>query len=82
MRPILRDLGLTHLTLHGLRYTAAAELGAAGVDDEGIAAVTGHATTEMARKYAGIARQRVRSESAQKARSNKPRREAETLKPS
>lgn len=81
VRPILKDVGMPHLTLHGLRYTAAAELGAAGVDDEGIAAVTGHATTEMVRKYAGVARQKARSESAQKARSNKPRTEQETLKP-
>lgn len=68
VRPILKSLGLAHLTLHGLRYTAAAELGAAGVDDEGIAAVTGHATTEMIRKYADLSRQKARSRDAQARR--------------
>ena len=68
VRPILKGLGLGHLTLHGLRYTAAAELGAAGVDDAGIAAVTGHATTAMVKKYAGIARQKTRSRDAQARR--------------
>lgn len=38
-------------TSHGLRYTAATRLAELGCDWETVAAVTGHETAEMARKY-------------------------------
>ena len=39
------------LVTHGLRYTAATRLRELGLDWEEIAAITGHATAEMVRKY-------------------------------
>lgn len=59
------------LTQHGLRYTVASELGAAGASDDEIAAVTGHKTTAMLRKYAGAERQKARAKAGQ-AKRNKP----------
>lgn len=38
-------------TTHGLRYTAASRLRELGMDWEDIAAITGHQTVQMARKY-------------------------------
>ena len=54
--------------LHGLRYSAASELAAAGCTDEQIQAITGHTTTAMVRRYAGAARQKVRAKEAQERR--------------
>jgi integrase len=54
--------------LHGLRYSAASELAAAGCTDEQIEAITGHATVAMIRRYAGPARQKARATEAQKTR--------------
>jgi len=39
------------LTMHGLRHTAATFLATLGYEEENVAAVTGHATMEMARHY-------------------------------
>jgi integrase len=43
--------GLTGVTTHGLRYTAATTLAEFGLDWETIASITGHETSEMVRKY-------------------------------
>lgn len=58
-------IGAEAYDIHALRYSAAAELAAAGCSDELIAAVTGHTTGAMVRKYAGSARQKVRAIEAQ-----------------
>ena len=63
----LADLIMT-LTQHGLRYTVASEMGAAGATDDEIAAVTGHKTTAMLRKYAGAERQKARAKAGQSKR--------------
>ncbi|MCL4068756.1 tyrosine-type recombinase/integrase [Pseudomonas sp. GX19020] len=65
---VRREIGAEAFDIHGLRYSAAAELAAVGCSDELIAAVTGHATGAMVRKYAGAARQKVRAIGAQKLR--------------
>lgn len=57
--------------IHGLRYTAAAELAALGCDDDLIKAVTGHATGAMVAKYAGAVRQKARAKEAQGRRERK-----------
>ncbi len=61
-------IGAERYDIHGLRYAAASELAELGCSDELIAAVTGHATGAMVRKYAGAARQKVRAIEAQKRR--------------
>ncbi len=60
--------GGVHGTLHGLRYTVAAEMAAQGASDEEIAAITGHESLAMVKKYAGAARQKARARAAQKRR--------------
>lgn len=62
---VRRKIGAEKYDIHGLRYSAASELAALGCSDELIAAVTGHATGAMVRKYAGAARQKVRAIEAQ-----------------
>lgn len=62
------EIGARDYDIHSLRYSAAAELAQAGCSDELIAAVTGHATAAMVRKYAGPARQKVRAIEAQERR--------------
>lgn len=62
---VRKDIGALDYDLHGLRYTAAAELAALGCSDELIMAVTGHRTTAMVAKYAGPARQKSRAKEAQ-----------------
>jgi len=62
---VRKDIGALEYDLHGLRYTAAAELAALGCSDELIMAVTGHKTTAMVAKYAGPARQKARAKEAQ-----------------
>jgi len=52
MRDAIRAAGLPDdCTLHGLRYTAATVLRELGCDLPTIAAITGHRTAEMTRKY-------------------------------
>lgn len=65
---VRRIIGAEAYDIHGLRYAAASELAAAGCSDELIAAVTGHTTAAMVRKYAGSARQKVRAIQAQERR--------------
>lgn len=62
------QIGAEKYDIHGLRYSAASELAELGCSDELIAAVTGHATSAMVRKYAGAARQKTRAIEAQKLR--------------
>ena len=73
MAQIMRDerkrLGLERYDLHALRYRGVMELAWAGCDDDEIASYSGHASKDMIRKYAGIARQRMRaSQAAEKRR--------------
>ena len=68
---IRRRIGAEAHDLHGLRYSAAAELASAGCSDEEIQAITGHTTTAMVRRYAGPARQRARATNAQTRRGNR-----------
>lgn len=65
---VRREIGAERFDIHGLRYSAAAALAELGCSDELIAAVTGHTTGAMVRKYAGSARQKVRAIEAQKRR--------------
>lgn len=60
-----RASGTADYTIHGWRYTAARELAEAGCSDDLIAAVTGHTSAQMVKKYAGAARQRARARIAQ-----------------
>ncbi|WP_339112843.1 hypothetical protein [Thioclava sp. GXIMD2076] len=62
------EIGAEDYDLHGLRYTACAELGALGLDDDMIMAVSGHTTKAMVAKYAGPARQKARAKIAQSMR--------------
>lgn len=62
---VRKKIGAEDYDIHSLRYSAAADLAAAGCSDELISAVTGHTTMEMVRKYAGPARQKVRAIEAQ-----------------
>lgn len=62
------EIGAERYDIHGLRYSAASELAAAGCSDDLISAVTGHATAAMVRKYAGAERQKIRAIKAQEAR--------------
>lgn len=65
---IRRQIGAEAYDLHSLRYTAAAQIGGAGMSDEVIQSITGHATTKMVAKYAGAERQKARAKQAQEAR--------------
>ena len=65
---VRKKIGAERYDIHGLRYTAAAELAALGCDDQTIAAITGHKTASMLAKYAGPARQKVRALKAQEMR--------------
>lgn len=62
---VRKEIGAEAYDLHGLRYTAAAELAALGCSDELIMSVTGHKTHAMVAKYAGPARQKARAEQVQ-----------------
>ena len=53
-----KELGLEAYTSHGLRYSAASELAEAGCTDQQIAAITGHRSLPMVRKYSQGANQR------------------------
>ena len=62
---VRKRIGAEAYDLHGLRYTAASELAAAGCSDELIQAVTGHQSRAMVAHYAGPARQKARAKEAQ-----------------
>ncbi|TYO91463.1 tyrosine-type recombinase/integrase [Oceanicella actignis] len=72
---IRKRIGATGYTIHGWRYTAAAELAAAGCSDDEIQAITGHKALAMVVKYAGPSRQEARARAAQARRSD-PNKEA------
>lgn len=55
---VLKAAGLTGLTFHGLRYTAAANLAEIGCSLKEIAAITGHRSLGMIEKYSRDADQR------------------------
>ena len=65
IRRVLEKIGRTDLTPHGLRYTVAAQLGAADGSDDEIMALTGHKSKGMAIYYAGQARQKAHARRAQ-----------------
>lgn len=64
MREHLDRIGLTHLTLHGLRHTAGQALAEAGCSPHEIAAVLGHRTLQMVQLYTKKANQRTLAKSA------------------
>ena len=65
---VRKKIGAEAYDMHSWRYTAAAELAAAGCDDETIMAVTGHKTRAMVAQYAGASRQKARAVEAMKRR--------------
>lgn len=65
---VRKKIGAEAYDMHSWRYTAAAELAAAGCDDEMIQAVTGHKTGAMVAQYAGASRQKARAVEAMKRR--------------
>ena len=76
----MRAAGLSGLTFHGLRYTAAARLAEAGCSLEQIAAVTGHKSLGMIEKYSRDADQKRLAGSAILAWENASRTENEKLR--
>ena len=60
----LADLGLAHLSYHGLRHTAATRLADAGCNDREIASIIGHRTASMIARYTQRADQRARARAA------------------
>lgn len=68
---IRKQIGAEEFTIHGWRYTAAAELAAAGASDEEVQAITGHKSRAMVVKYAGAQRQRAHATAAQAKREPK-----------
>ncbi|PRX33963.1 Site-specific recombinase XerD [Meinhardsimonia xiamenensis] len=71
IRRIRDRIGALDYTIHGWRYTAAAELAAAGCSDDEIQAITGHKALAMVAKYAGPSRQEARARAAQARRSGR-----------
>jgi integrase len=63
---IREKIGAGRFDIHGLRYSAAAELAALGCTDEQIASITGHTSVRMIQKYAGPARQKARARTVEK----------------
>jgi len=63
-----KALGLQDYSLHGLRYSAASELAEAGCTDQQIAAVTGHKSLSMVKKYSKGASQKRLAKQAMKLR--------------
>ena len=56
-RTALDDAGLKHLHFHGLRHTQATDIAEAGGSEAEIAAVTGHQSPAMVKRYTKRARQ-------------------------
>lgn len=65
---VRKRIGAEAYDIHALRHAAASELAEAGCTDEQIAAITGHASTAMVRRYSGAARQKARAKEAQSRR--------------
>jgi integrase len=65
---VRENLGLKEFSLHGLRYSAASELAEAGCTDQQIAAITGHKSLSMVRKYSKGASQKRLAKEAQSLR--------------
>ncbi|AWB48869.1 integrase [Gemmobacter aquarius] len=66
-----KRLGLEAFDLHALRYRGIMELAWSGCDDEEIQAYSGHNSRAMVVKYAGLARQVMRSDTAATKRANR-----------
>lgn len=56
-RSALDDAGLKHLHFHGLRHAQATDIAEAGGSEAEIAAVTGHQSPSMVKRYTKRARQ-------------------------
>lgn len=67
-RAVRKAVGGEGYVIHGLRYTAAHELAAAGCTDAQIAAITGHKSVEMVAKYSRKVGQKVLARKAQEKR--------------
>jgi integrase len=65
---VRKAIGAEAYDIHSLRYTVAAQMAAAGHDDDTIAAITGHSSKRMVAKYGGKARQITRAKKAQEGR--------------
>lgn len=63
-RKLLDAAGLPHLNFHGLRHTQATDLAEAGGSEAEIAAVTGHQSPAMVKRYTKRARQQQLAASA------------------
>lgn len=68
IKAVRDEIGGAAWDIHSLRYTAASELAALGLDDDHIMAVTGHSSKEMVKLYAGAAAQKARARKAQSER--------------
>lgn len=65
----VRDrIGAQKWDIHALRHYAASEMAALGLDDDHIAAITGHSSKGMIRLYSGKAAQKARARKAQEKR--------------
>jgi integrase len=68
---VREKIGAKDYDIHGLRYSAAAEIASIpGMTAEHVKAITGHTDTAMVHLYAGPEIQRARAKEAQKARGN------------
>lgn len=65
---VREQIGAMAWDLHSLRYSAASELARLGCTDEQIAAITGHSSLAMVKKYAGEARQIARAHEVKEKR--------------
>lgn len=66
---VRKEIGAERWDIHALRHSAASEIAALpGMTEEHIMAITGHSSREMAKLYAGSARQKARATEAQKGR--------------
>lgn len=63
-RAVLDNAGLKHLHFHGLRHTQATDIAEAGGSEAEIAAVTGHQSPAMVKRYTKRARQEQLAASA------------------
>ncbi len=68
MMVVREKLGLKEFSLHGPRNSAASELAEAGCTDQQIAAITGHKSLSMIRKYPKGASQKRLAKEAQSVR--------------
>ncbi len=66
---VRKQIGAEAWDIHSLRYAAASEIASLpGMTEEHVRSVTGHATSNMVRLYAGEAQQKARAKEAQEKR--------------